>query len=57
MIELLLGVIFILLVAGLIIWAIWGRVPWKVIGKILLTLLTIGITIALLLTLLSDAFA
>lgn len=38
----------ILTVAILSIWAIWGNVPWKTIGKIFLTLIIIWATISLL---------
>lgn len=41
------GIIVIIIIALLLIWAIWGEVPWKTIGKIFLTLFIIGIAIAI----------
>ncbi|MBB6275470.1 hypothetical protein SAMN02745171_00497 [Porphyromonas circumdentaria] len=57
MIELAIGVLFILIMAAFIIWAIWGKVPWKTVGKVLLTLLVIVIAFFLVTSLLNKAFA
>jgi hypothetical protein len=41
------GIVIIVIVAALLIWALWGKVPWKTIGKIVLTLIIVGIAIAM----------
>jgi hypothetical protein len=47
-------IIVVIIIALLFIWAIWGEVPWKTVGKICLTLLIIGIAIAIIVGIISS---
>lgn len=54
--EYLIGIliIIIIIIAALLVWALWGKVPWKTIGKIFSTLIIIGIAIAIIVGILKN---
>ena len=40
-------ILIITILTFFIVWAIWGKVPWKTVGKVKLTILVIVIAAAL----------
>jgi hypothetical protein len=39
--------LIVLIIAFFVIWAIWGKIPWKTVGKVVLTIIVIATALAI----------